>query len=127
MLPCVAVCCRVLQCGAVCCSVVQCVAVWCALDHGTGGLKVLQCGAVCGTCVHEDSTPKVSAGWNVSMKELCHTNETVYFKAMNESTHPCGCFCLIGFAGSRWAKGAAGAHMQICIYICICTCIYICI
>ena len=37
-LPCVAVCCSVLQCVAVCCSVLQCVAVFCS---------VLQCGAVC--------------------------------------------------------------------------------
>ena len=30
-LPCVAVCCRVLQCVAVCCSVLQCVAVCCSV------------------------------------------------------------------------------------------------
>ena len=36
LVPCVVVCCSVLQCVAVCCSVVQCVAVWCS---------VLQCEA----------------------------------------------------------------------------------
>ena len=75
MLPCVAVCCRVLQCVAVRCSVLQCGAVCCSvvrIGQGTGGLKVLQCGAVCSTCVYGDRTAKVSAGWNVSMKEFCH-------------------------------------------------------
>ena len=37
-IPCLAVCCSVLQCVAVCCSVLQCVAVRCS---------VLQCVAVC--------------------------------------------------------------------------------
>jgi len=37
VLPCIAVCCNVLQCAAVCCSVLQCVAVCCS---------VLQCVAV---------------------------------------------------------------------------------
>jgi len=47
-LPCVAVCCSVLQCVAVCCSVLQCVAVCCSVSKCVAACcRVLQCVAVC--------------------------------------------------------------------------------
>ena len=104
VLQCGVVCCRVLQKGAVCCGEVQCGAVWCS---------VLQC--MSGTSVDSQTSPR-------SMHECVHTRVylqmgmCVYYHTYQwKNEKSCGCcVCVL-------------AYMQVCMHVCIRVCMSVCI
>ena len=130
MLPCVAVCCRVLQCVAVCCSVLQCVAVRCSAWHPSKDLLGVTITVYMSVCIYIMIRASIRASLcNKASRVTSHEN-MIYQQAFGEMFQKKKIKIKqkqIKYALDQPSWRRLWARMETGVYVCMCECVSCCV